>query len=83
MALIVIKIPKLKRDYVGKRVRLLRDVETGAVGIPAGSLGEVTGYTTGRRACRIRIDKCECCGVAPFVTGLQPTEGDFEFVEEQ
>lgn len=75
---VVVKAPRLKRDYVGKTVRLTRGVRTQQVTIPAGTIMKVEHYTSGRRAAHLKAPTCSCCGVSPIVSGMRD---GFEFVE--
>lgn len=74
------KAPKLQRDWWGCRVRLRRDVTTGAVIIPAGRVGTVS--NVGGGIININFDACQCCKVSPRLR-LKVVEArdDFEFVE--
>lgn len=65
------KWPKLKRDYAGRRVRALREIQTkgGAIFAPGETL-EVTGWYRGLHLERIhRCEHCECRHVRT-VTGV-------------
>jgi hypothetical protein len=58
----VITPPRRQRDYTGLRIRAAREITTGALVIPQGSLGSVT-YSSGVKV-EIIFDPCECCGVS-------------------
>lgn len=73
----VVKPPRLKRDWVGKRVRTVRTMRNGVSALPAGAMATVESYS---RGAILKLDRCECCGVAPYISRVP---GDwFEFVEE-
>ena len=57
--------PKLKRDWVGKRVRATREIRTGQYTVPAGRMGTVEG--TYRGTFHVWFDGCKCCGVRVYV----------------
>lgn len=75
---VVIRTPRLKRDWVGKTVRLTRGAVTMQVDIPAGTIMTVVRYSAGRKGAHLKGARCQCCGIAPFVHGMK--EG-FEFLE--
>lgn len=86
--IVVVGAPKRKRDYVGRRVRLLRKVENYQVAVPAGALGTVTHQSPlrpnsngWRNGSCVKFDACGCCGVAAVMRGLGPD--DFEFIDER
>jgi hypothetical protein len=56
--------PKLKRDYAGLRVRLLREIQNGYIIMPAGAVLEVGGWYGGLE---LTGPRCACCGMRPFM----------------
>jgi hypothetical protein len=73
----VVKHPKLKRDYPGKRVRTLSDLKNGLGIIPAGSLALIKSQSP--KGSSLEIDTCGHCGFKPIISAIQPA--DIEFVE--
>lgn len=69
--------PRLKRDWVGRRVRARRQLETGQVIVPGGALGIVRYKKPGTTT--IAFDACLHCGVQPIVRVDDVGEA-FEFV---
>lgn len=75
----VIKAPKRKLDWKGLQVRSTKEVVTGAVVMPPGSLGVIQYSANGHTL--IHFDACPCCGIAARVVWKHldgPTS--FEFV---
>jgi hypothetical protein len=52
--------PKLKRDWVGRKVRTTRELINGYVTIPRGTVATVTGNHGGLS---LSTDACATCGV--------------------
>lgn len=75
-----IETPRLKRDWIGKRVRIVRRVISDSAVIATGSLGVITAYT--RRGVDIAIDRCPHCQCSHLARGLL-SGTDYEFVEER
>lgn len=75
--LTVVPHPKLKRDYKGKRVRTLNELENGWGIIPAGALAMIN--YQGPKGSSLTIDPCGCCGVKAIISGVQSS--DIEFIE--
>lgn len=73
----VVKHPKLKRDYKGKRVRTLRELENGWGVIPAGSIATINHQ--GPKGSSLQVDACSCCGLKPTISAIQAC--DIEFIE--
>ncbi len=56
--------PKLKRDWIGRRVRLLRKIETNGGSIfPAGTIMIVHDNHGGLRL-KMEVQECKHCGLA-------------------
>jgi len=69
---------KFKRDWIGWRVRLIREVQTGVVVLPKGL--EMTVETTRVRTRLVGIS-CSCCGIKARLT-LHPSDtAILEFIE--
>lgn len=61
--------PRLLRDVrEGVRVRLAKELSTGAAIVPAGTEGVVTTHGSGWHLLRFEGEKCTCCGVKPYIT---------------
>lgn len=73
----VISPPRLKRDYVGKRIRALKPLRNGFFIVPAGALGVIDHQSP--KGSSIIFDTCPCCGIAAIMTGIHPAM--FEFIE--
>lgn len=73
----VIPHPKLKRDYAGKNVRILRDVRNGFGTIKAGSIAIVTSQSP--KGSNLRFISCTACGSTPSISQIK--HDDIEFVE--
>jgi len=56
--------PRLKRDWIGRKVRTLVELKNGYVRIPAGTVMTVT-YS--RAGLSLESDPCEHCGVRASV----------------
>lgn len=61
--------PKLQRDWVGLRVRLLKSTQNSLVRIPAGTTGVIDACHKGK--VRFIGDPCKCCGVSVVITGMR------------
>lgn len=57
--------PKLRRDWIGKRVRLLRESRNRVTCVPSGSILIVEGTY---RGAGLKSEPCKCCGVSVFIT---------------
>lgn len=79
MDLFVVPHPKLKRDYVGKRVRTLREFRNGWGIVPIGSIALIDHQSP--KGSTLRITSCVCCGMQPIISAIKSV--DIEFVEEQ
>jgi len=75
------KAPKLKRDYVGRRVISNRDFTTSQIAIPRGARGTIRYQSPGYRASTVIFDTCDHCGARPVVSSLH-WPGDFDFIAE-
>jgi len=74
-----VKWPKLKRDYKGLRVRLLRDVQTrGGTTFPAGTIMQVQQYWRGLDL--IYTEACESCKLTHRTTINRVDQCDVELV---
>lgn len=76
------KYPKLKRDWIGRKVRLIRDVETkGGKIYPAGLIMHVYKNFNGLHVRVLR--KCEHCGISEWdgIKGLAIS--DLELVDDE
>jgi hypothetical protein len=62
--------PKLNRDWVGLRVRLLGKAQNQIGTIPAGTTGTIASYTGGRMGIRFEADACQHCGISMRVSGM-------------
>lgn len=61
--------PKRVRDFKGLRAKTRRDLKSGWMQIPAGSMVTI-GQSNRARAIRFERDPCETCGVRVYMTGL-------------
>lgn len=59
------KKPRLKRDWVGRKVRTVVMMRNGNMEIPIGTVCEVT-YNRG--GLTLKTEPCDCCGVAIYIT---------------
>ena len=75
--LAVVPHPKLKRDYTGKRVRILRDLRNGMGVITSRSLALIKSQSP--KGSSLELDACGHCGFKPIISAIQPT--DIEFLE--
>lgn len=73
----VVPHPKLKRNYTGKRVRILRDLRNGMGVIPSRSLALIKSQSP--KGSSLELDACGHCGFKPIISAIQPT--DIEFLE--
>jgi hypothetical protein len=74
---IIVKHPKLKRDYIGKMVRTKRDMRNQMVAIRKGTIAIVKWRP--RTGAELTTDPCACCGLMANISGVQ--DHDIEFVE--
>lgn len=74
---IVVKHPKLKRDYIGRQVRTKRDMRNSMVTIPKGSIAVVKWRP--RTGAELTCEPCGCCGLMANISGIQ--DHDIEFIE--
>jgi hypothetical protein len=70
------KTPRLKRDYIGKYIELIVDLENALCHMPAGTICRITRYSAGKA--RIKGETCPTCKVQPIM--LAPL-GTFRFVK--
>lgn len=68
--------PKLNRDWIGLRVRFIRENANGYGRVRPGLEATVTNYNN--KGIEIEGDKCECCGVSMFMSRLE--RSDFEII---
>lgn len=71
-------IPKLKRDWVGRKVRTKRVLRNGHMEIPAGTVCEVIRNVAGLWLVN---PPCECCGVRVFINKVP--ESDVELLPRE
>jgi len=57
--------PRLKRDWVGRKVKTLRELRNGNTLVPAGTVMEVSRNHSGLW---LMTDGCSHCGVRVFIT---------------
>lgn len=62
-------LPRLCRELEGREVVLTRDITTGRMVIPAGSIARIS-YAVGWTRITIVNDACACCGVQIIVARL-------------
>lgn len=74
----VVPHPKLKREYVGRRVRTLRPFSNGWGVIPSGSLATVRAQNN--KGSELISDACPCCGLQAKISAIGVE--DIEFVEQ-
>lgn len=74
----VIPHPKLKRDYKGKTIRTLVNLQNGYVSIPKGSIGVIVIQSP--IGSEITFNPCSCCGMKARIRRIGMN--DFEFIEE-
>ena len=72
------KLPRLKRDWVGRTVRTKRELRNGMMSIPAGTIAEVT-YN--RAGLELSTQPCDSCGVRIFIKRVP--EHDVELLLEE
>lgn len=65
--------PKLLRDSKGIHVRTTRAIETGAMVIPEGAIGIVSGGHSWNRL-HFQSEPCTCCGVMIRVSRLHRSD---------
>jgi len=70
--------PKKKKDWLRKKVRLLRECVTSQAVVPVGALGRVERKANATST--IIFDVCSCCGISPVVR-FGDNDGWFEFIE--
>jgi hypothetical protein len=75
----VLNPPKLKRDYVGRTVRLLQAIENGYYTIPAGSICTITQQS--HKGSHLKVEACNHCGVEAKISRV--ANSLFEFVEAE
>lgn len=59
------KLPRLKRDWVGRRVRVKRELRNGNMVVSPGAIATVTQFY---RGLRLESEPCEHCGVGVSIT---------------
>lgn len=74
----VVAAPKLKRDYVGKQVRLISELKNYWGSAPKNTLAIITNQ--GRNGSTIMCDPCPCCGNQLILDRLGAEK--FEFVQQ-
>lgn len=73
----VVPHPKLKRDYVNRKVRTTRELSNGYGVVPIGSIATINNQSpTGST---LFFEKCSCCSVAMKM--LRVCKQDIEFIE--
>jgi len=75
----VVPHPKLKRDYVGRQVRLVRELTNGYASLPVGTRAKVDSHNP--RGSNLKSEPCEVCGVRVLISRVAPD--DIEFVERE
>ena len=73
----VVPHPKLKREYVGRRVRTLRPFSNGWGVIPSGALATIRAQNN--KGSELVSDACSCCGLQAKISAIGAE--DIEFVE--
>lgn len=69
--------PKLRRDWVGKRVRITNEIRNGIMTIPVGAICTVRNIY---RGADLVGPACKCCGVAIHISKVPWT--DLEYLGE-
>lgn len=78
-------LPKLKRDWVGRKVRTRYELANGDVIIPAGAVLTVRHNGGARQqggGLTLVAPPCECCHVRVFITHVRERDVDLLPVEE-
>jgi hypothetical protein len=70
-------IPRLKRDWIGRKVRTRREIRNGLGSVPAGTVMNVT---DNRAGLALETKKCDCCGVRFYVRRV--AEADVDLLPE-
>jgi len=73
---VVMPVPRLKRDYEGKNIRLTSDISNGFGDMKAGAIGTIT--SQGPKGSSIDFERCASCGCRYSVSAVRT---GFEFVE--
>lgn len=79
MMIKVIPHPKLKRDYKGKRVRLIKAISNAFVCVPSGKVATIIEQSP--KGSYLKFDACECCSINAQISSVPSTA--FEFIEEE
>lgn len=66
---------KLVRDWEGKKIRTNREMRTGRMVIPAGTIATVV-YCRGGTGLRIESNPCGCCGVKMIIDAVSHNDVD-------
>jgi hypothetical protein len=75
------KGPKLNRDWIGLRVRLITENANGYARLQPGTEGYIRNYSP--KGIEFESDKCECCSVRVFMTRLQRSDVEIITPEEK
>ena len=76
------KRPRLKRDWIGRRVRLLRKMETvGGLMLPTGLVMKLEATWRGRFKLSV-VRTCKHCGVGQRSSIARVRESDVELLED-
>lgn len=70
-----VEIPRLKRDWVGRKVRTRRELRNGIFSIPLGTVCTVSYNHSGLS---LNTDPCGSCGVRLFISKV--SESDVELL---
>lgn len=62
--------PKLNRDWIGLRVKLVREARNRSGTIAEGTAGVITNYVAGGLGIRFEADTCEYCQCGLGVVGM-------------
>lgn len=76
--LTIVKAPKLKRDWKGKKIRLIKPINSQQYRVPAGAIGTITIQSP--KGSRLEFKSCPHCGVEPII--IHVGAENFEFIEE-
>ena len=60
--------PKLKRDFKGRRVRIIKDLSNSFCKVQAGSLATITEQSP--KGSYLEFDPCRCCGISARISNI-------------
>lgn len=72
--------PALKRDWIGRKVRTLREIRSHVQNMPAGTIATVT-YNRG--GLTLQTERCACCGISAYIRGVEESAVELLPIEQK